>query len=114
MFTNLKSLSVKDNVIGTIKPLKSLSNLTYLAVSNNRLLSLDGIEGHKNLRYLLADGNPLMDHEPPAGTHLFGYWVGQADVVKKLFDRGQLAQYTNFKFSWRHGEKQCLAGWSFN
>jgi len=57
----LEALNLERNTVGSLEPLKHLSNLYWLDLSDAEYRTLDGLEGLQGLRYLDLEANPLQD-----------------------------------------------------
>ena len=65
--SNLDSLSLNDNDIGDVSPLGGLTNLTLLDLHNNDISNISGLSGLVNVWSLALRENPLSDISPLSG-----------------------------------------------
>lgn len=97
----LEALSLRDNEIESLLPLKDMKNLQYLWVPNNCLKSLEGIEGLSQLISLEAYENQLTDVAPLknltnlSDVHLSGNQLKDVSGLESLKSLRWLELYNN-------------------
>ncbi|HEY5563667.1 MAG TPA: leucine-rich repeat domain-containing protein [Clostridiaceae bacterium] len=64
LFTNLTKLTIQDNQISDLTPLKGLDSITYLNFDGNNIKDISCLAEMKNLQNLSLGGNAIKDFTP--------------------------------------------------